>query len=186
MSRFTVHTPSDAPEKSKAILDRTEKALGFVPNLYGTFAGAPALLDAYTKVSMAFDQTSFDATERQTVLLTASRINDCQYCLAAHNTISKMQGVPDEVLTALRDDTPLPTERLEALRTFTKILVEKRGWAPEEDVEAFLSAGFEPQQVLEVVLGVGLKTLSNYTNHLASTPIDEAFAANAPAASSAG
>jgi len=185
MNPFPLHTPSDAPDDSKAILERTEKALGFVPNLYGTFAAAPALLDAYTEISAAFDRTSLDATERQIVLLTASRANDCDYCIAAHSTISKMQGISDEVIRALHDGTELPTPRQEALRTFTRTVVEKRGWAPDEAVRSFLDAGFEPQQVLEVILGIGMKTLSNYTNHVASPPIDEAFAANAPKASSA-
>jgi alkylhydroperoxidase family enzyme len=87
-----------------------------------------------------------------------------------------MTGAPAELVAALRSGTPLPDSRLESLRTFTGKLVQRRGWLEDADVQEFLAAGFEQQQVLEVVLGVTQKTLSNYANHLAGTPVDAAFA----------
>lgn len=175
MSPFNIHTPESAPQGSRPILEGAQKALGFVPNLYGTFAESPELLKAYTTVGQIFDQTSFTPTERQIVLLATSAINGCDYCMAAHSTIAGMQSVPADVVAALRDDQPIADPKLEALRQFTTKLVEKRGWADEADVNAFLAAGYTKAQVFEVVLGVGMKTLSNYTNHIAATPLDEAF-----------
>jgi alkylhydroperoxidase family enzyme len=87
-----------------------------------------------------------------------------------------MQKVPEEVIEALREERPISDPRLEALRRFTETLVEKRGWASEQEVRTFLETGFRRSQVLEVVLGVTLKTLSNYTNNLVDTPLDKAFA----------
>jgi alkylhydroperoxidase family enzyme len=87
-----------------------------------------------------------------------------------------MQKVPEEVIEALGEERPIPDPRLEALRRFTETLVEKRGWASEQEVRTFLDAGFSRSQVLEVVLGVTLMTLSNYTNNLVDTPLDKAFA----------
>ncbi|MEM7305094.1 MAG: carboxymuconolactone decarboxylase family protein [Planctomycetota bacterium] len=175
MTSFPVHTQDSAPDRAKPILEGAQRAMGFVPNLYGTFAGSPALLEAYTALSKAFDSTSFTATERQVVLLTASFENGCDYCMAAHSTIAGMQKVPADVVEALREGAPIGEARLDALANFTRIVVRERGWASEDDIQAFLAAGFEQPQVLEVILGVGMKTLSNYTNHVASTPLDAAF-----------
>ncbi len=96
-----------------------------------------------------------------------------------------MSKVPEEVIASLRDDRPISYAKLEALRQFTKAVVSQRGWVPEQNLQAFLDAGYTRAQVLEVVLGVSLKTLSNFINHLAETPIDEQFQAFAPEETSA-
>jgi alkylhydroperoxidase family enzyme len=90
-----------------------------------------------------------------------------------------MQKVPTDVVEAIREDRPISDSRLEALRVFTTTVVEKQGWLADEDVAAFLAAGFTKAQILEVILGVSFKTLSNYTNHIADTPLDPAFQAAA-------
>lgn len=173
---YPVHTTESAPEASKPILAGAQKAYGFVPNLLGTMAEAPALLKAYTTLSGIFDESSLTATERQIVLLATSVHNACGYCVAAHSAIAGMQRVPADVVAALREGTPIEDPRLEALRRFATAVVASRGWPSEQETARFLDAGFGRQQVLEVVLGIGLKTLSNYTNHIAETPLDAAFA----------
>jgi alkylhydroperoxidase family enzyme len=90
--------------------------------------------------------------------------------------LAKAEKVPAEVVTAIREDKPITDERLEALRRFVEIMLEKRGWPEEGDLKAFYDAGYTRANVLEVILGIGLNTLSNYTNHVAGTPIDQAFA----------
>jgi uncharacterized peroxidase-related enzyme len=177
MTRFPTHTPATAPERSRQILESTQKALGFVPNLYATFAESPAVLQGYTALGAAFGQSSFDAAERQVVLLTTSFENGCEYCMAAHSTIAGMEGVPPDVVGAVRDGVPTGDARLDALARFTRSVVQERGWVGDADLKAFLAAGFTKAQALEVVLGVGLKTISNYVNHIASTPVDDAFQA---------
>lgn len=176
---FKIHTTDSAPEGAKDILNGARQKYGFVPNLLGMMSEAPALLKAYTTLNGIFDESSFSPSERQVVLLTVSYENGCEYCVAAHSVIAGMQQVPDEVVSALRDNSPIPDEKLEALRQFTRKVVQSRGWPEEADVKAFLDAGYGRQQILEVVLGVGLKTLSNYANHLADTPLDDAFAGQA-------
>ena len=180
MKSFQIHDRQSAPEGSQATLAAAEKAFGGIPNLFGVFAGSPAILKAYTNLdALLTKESGFDATELQVVLMTVSYENGCDYCMAAHSTISGLQGVPVEVVTALRDGSALPNERLEALRTFTRRVVESRGWAGEDAIDAFVQAGFSQRHVLEVVLGVAFKTLSNYTNHLAETPLDANFAPQA-------
>ena len=139
MTHFTVHTIESAPEKSKATLTQAKKSLGFVPNLYGVLAESPAMLEAYATVGGIFDRsTSFTATERQVILLTAIFENECDYCMAAHSTIAGMQRVPDDVVEALRAGKPIADPKLEALSAFTRQVVRERGWASDENVRAFL------------------------------------------------
>ncbi len=173
---YTVHTPETAPAAARETLAGAKKAFGFVPNLLGVMAEAPVLVKAYTTLSRIFDETSFSPAERQVVLLTVSYENGCEYCVAAHSVIAGVQQVPGDVVEAIRDGKPIADRKLEALRRFTAAVTKTRGWPSIDETKAFLKAGYTKTQVLEVVLGVGMKTLSNYTNHIAGTPLDEAFA----------
>ena len=176
MTTFQVHTLDSAPEGSRPTLTQAQKVMGFIPNLYGVFAESPAMLEAYATLGGIFEKsTSLSATERQVILLSAIFENECDYCMAAHSTIAEMQRVPKEVVEALRQDEPIADPKLQALSAFTRRVVHERGWVPESDAQAFLDAGYNKAQMLEVILGVGMKILSNYTNHIARTPVDEAF-----------
>jgi uncharacterized peroxidase-related enzyme len=179
MTDFTVHTEATAPEASKPIIQGARKAYGFLPNLMAVFAESPAMAEAYGTLSTIFDKTDLSATERQVILMTNNRLNNCTYCMAAHSTISEMQKVPTDVIEALRTDTPIADAKLEALRVFAARINESRGHVSQGDLDAFLAAGYTKANVLEVILGTGLKVLSNYTNHVADTPLDRAFQANA-------
>lgn len=174
---FTIHTPENAPEGSRAGLEGAKKKMGMVPNLLGVLAGAPSALASYQALSGAIASSSFTPTEQQVVLIATSVENDCRYCVAAHTTISKGARVPEDVLDSLRSDTPIADSKLEALRQFTLAIVRKKGWVEADDLEAFTAAGYGPAQVLEVITGVALKTLTNYVNHIAETPLDAPFQA---------
>ncbi|MEM9913070.1 MAG: carboxymuconolactone decarboxylase family protein, partial [Pseudomonadota bacterium] len=101
--------------------------------------------------------------------------HECHYCVPAHTGIAKMMKVSDEISEALRNETPLPTAKLEALRTFTVQMVRARGNVTEAQMQAFFDAGYGHRAVLDVVLGLAQKTMSNYINHMAQTPVDEVF-----------
>jgi len=179
MNIFDVHTIESAPAPAAEMLGEIEKAYGFIPNLYGVFAESPAALRAYMILGKILDESSFSATERQLIILAASRFNECNYCIAAHTVVAGMQKVPTDVVEAIREDRPISDSRLQTLRAFTTAVVEKRGWVSDEDVSTFVAAGYSKAQILEVILGVSFKTLSNYTNHIADTPLDAAFEAGA-------
>ncbi len=177
MTNFNTYTLETVPEAGRETLESVKKKDGFVPNLIGTMVESPALAEAYVNISQSFGESSFTPTEQQVVLLAASRVNECDYCIAAHSTVAKLSEVPASVVNAIRDDEPLEDPRLEALKTFTRQVVEQRGWVGETAVGAFIDAGFTRAQVLEVVLGAAMKTLSNYTNHIAEPALDAAFQA---------
>lgn len=176
MLRFPLVNAETAPEASVDTIKAVNAAYGFLPNLIGTLGNSPAAVQAYASVSGAFEGSSLSPVEQQVVLLTTSVENQCHYCVAAHTAVAKMVGAPDEVAAALRAGDSLSDPRLEALRSLTLSVVRNRGWVPDEDLSAFLAAGFEKAQVLDVVTGVVQKTLSNYVNHIAETELDDAFA----------
>lgn len=178
MSRFPIHSIESAPAASQPVLTGAKAAFGFVPNLLGMLAEAPAALQSYVAVSSAFQKSSLTSAEQQVVLLTVSVLNECRYCVAAHTMIAAGAKVPAEVVQALRAGGTIADPKLEALRRFTEAVVRQRGWAMDE-LAGFLSAGYSRAQVLEVLAGVTQKTLSNYANHLAGTPLDAAFAPSA-------
>lgn len=175
MTSFTLHDETTAPEESRALLAGSRKAYGMIPGLHAVMAEAPGLLEAYQRVHQLFVDSSFGKDELTVVWQTVNVENECHYCVPAHTGIAKSMGVDDAITDALRDGTPLPSARLEALRTFTLAVVRNRGNVDEAGVEAFLGAGFTRRQILEVILGYAQKVMSNYTNHLAGTPVDKAF-----------
>ncbi|MHA1527398.1 MAG: carboxymuconolactone decarboxylase family protein [Alphaproteobacteria bacterium] len=175
MTTFPVHSSETAPDGSKPILTEVQKSMGFVPNLIRVMAEAPVAAEAYLSLMDIFERSSLSDTEQQTVLLSASFVNGCDYCMAAHTMLAKMKRVPGEIVEALRIGAPLGDPRLDALATLTRSIVETRGWPDEAATEAFFKAGFGTSEYLEVVVGVTVKTLSNYVNHAAGTPLDAAF-----------
>lgn len=172
---YKFHTEETAPEGSKEILGHVKQKYGFIPNAFRVMAEAPAVAKSYVALAQLFGETSLTETERQIVLLATSFANGCDYCMAAHSTGAQVQKVPSDIIDALRNNTPIGDKKLEALRRFTFEVTEKRGYPSETILREFLASGYTQAQILEVVLGVSFKTLSNYTNHLAKTPLDEAF-----------
>lgn len=175
MLQFPVHTVDSAPGPSKDILAQAGKAFGFVPNLLGVLASAPAAAQAYFTLSGIFNTTSLSDIERQIVLLTVSRENGCDYCLAAHTAGATMARIPPTVLNAFKAGQRLPDAKLDALYRMVQVLVTKRGRPDAADLDGFVAAGYSSAQLLEIIVAIALKTISNYTNHVADTPLDEPF-----------
>lgn len=173
MVDFTLHDKASAPEAARERLEAAEQKMGFVPNLFAKMAEAPTTLEAYQTLDGIFARTSLSPVEREVVLLATSVYHRCHFCVAAHSGRAKQAGMNDADLEALRHGGDLPDPRLNALAAFTRVVVHERGWAGDDAVQRFLDAGFERQQALEVILGVSLKTLSNYTNHIAGTPLNK-------------
>ncbi|MDF1576585.1 MAG: carboxymuconolactone decarboxylase family protein [Bacteroidales bacterium] len=173
MVRFKLHTPETAPEKTKEILIGALEQNGFLPNLYRIMAESPELLKAYAQMTQLFTETSLSPEEKNIVWLTVSYHNQCQYCMAIHSMVAEMFKLPDEMIEALRTGQLIKNEKWQALRKFTELLVEKRGWASEEEIQKFLDAGYTRKHVLELVVGIAQKIISNYVNHITHTPLDE-------------
>ncbi|CAM1333325.1 protein of unknown function [Tenacibaculum aestuariivivum] len=83
--------------------------------------------------------------------------------------------VSDTITEALRNESPLGNFKLEALRNMTLSIVRNRGQVTQEDLNNFYAVGYDEKHVLEIILGLSQKTISNYVNHIANTPVDEGF-----------
>ncbi|KMP12306.1 hypothetical protein UR09_01495 [Candidatus Nitromaritima sp. SCGC AAA799-A02] len=173
--KFQIHTLETAPKAARGMLEQIKSKYGFIPNLAGALAEAPPALGAYLAAYEKFEQGSLSDVERNVVLLAASRGNECNYCVSAHSVVAAMHQVPGQAVEAVRNSQKIDDTRLEAIRAFTQKMVKNRGWVSEEDIGAFMDAGYSKAQVLEVIVGVMVKTLSNYANHIAKTPLDAAF-----------
>ena len=174
--QFPIHTKETAPEGSRATLEVTAKKYGFVPNLFGVLAESPTAMQAYAGINKALEQSALSPVEQQVVALTVSATNDCAYCMGAHSAVAQMVHMPDDVLAALREQKPLSDQKLNALRALVLSVLRHRGWVPEADLEHVVAAGYTQRHVLDVLTIVALKTLSNYVNHIAHTPLDPQFA----------
>ncbi len=176
MTTFTIHSSTQAPAQSQAMLAAVQKKYSFVPNLFGALAEAPATLEAYIALGSALEKSSLNPAEQQAVLIATSVENGCEYCVAAHSLVAKhMLKVDAAVVDALRSKSNIPDGKLQALAVFTRAIVANRGVVNGKPLEDFIAAGYSKQQVLEVILGVAMKTLSNYANSVMSTTLDDAF-----------
>lgn len=175
MSMFKIHTIESAPAESKPMLEGAQQSFGMVPNLLAVLSEAPGVLDAYTQLHNRFENSSFTADELTVVWQAINVEHECHYCVPAHTAIAGMMKVDPAITEALRNETALPTEKLEKLRETTLAMVRSRGRLTDAEMDAFFAAGYTQRQLLEIVLGLSQKVISNYVNHLAHTPIDAPF-----------
>lgn len=171
-------TLEQAQAEGRAVLEKAHKQGRFIPNMHAAMAHVPGLLEIYLA---GYDTLRKDASltsqEQETIFLTISRENGCVYCMAAHSTLADTASkLAPEVTEAIRNNLPIPDSRLAALSAFTQILFTSRGRPSAEQAQAFLAAGYNEHHMLLIVLALAVKTLSNYSNHLFHTPVDELFA----------
>ncbi len=179
MSTFEFHSPATAPDAARPLLEKVASQFGFVPGLLGGLANSPAALEGYLTLAGVFERSSLTRVEQQVVALAVSVENACEFCVSAHSFIARnLAKVDVDTIQALRNGGKLTDPRLDALATFARQIVARRGWVDDRDISDFEGAGFDRAQALDVVLGVSLKTLSNYANHILKTPVDSAFLAD--------
>ncbi len=165
--------------EAKEIIESTKAQLGFVPNMYRTMANSQGYLSTYIHGYKAFRESSgFTAQEQELIFLVISRENGCDYCTAAHSMIAdKVAKFESDQLAAIRAGQVLADEKLQALSTFTSRVLESRGLISKAEAAAFLEVGYSEKQILEIILAISVKTLSNYSNHIFHTDLDAAFEA---------
>lgn len=168
-----------AQGKAKDLLDGARAKLGFVPNMYRGMAVNPGLLSTYLHGYALFRESgNFTPPEQEVVFLTISEANGCDYCTAAHSMLAvKVTKLGETHTQELRDGKPLSNAKLEALRRFTHHMWATRGLPTRAEAEAFKAAGFADVHVLEIILALAVKTISNYANHVNHTALDDVFSA---------
>jgi alkylhydroperoxidase family enzyme len=177
MSNFELYSLENAPDAAKPLLEKSIKGFGMLPNLHAVMAESPALLDAYQQLHELAQNASFDKDELTVVWQTINVEHGCHYCVPAHTAIANMMGVDADITEALRNQSPLESTKLETLRDTTLLMVRNRGIIKQVDIDTFYAVGFNKQNLLDIVLILAQKVMSNFTNHLAETPVDDAFQA---------
>lgn len=163
---------------SQEILEKTKKGLGFVPNMYTKMSNNTSLLDAYTYSYNSFRVNSgFTPEEQEVIFLSIAYENNCEYCMAAHSFVGDMMSkVPTKVTDAIRAGKQIPDVKLAALSRLSRSLTVNRGVVLQGEIDAFIAVGYTEVHVLGIITGVAVKTLSNYSNHIANPDVDDAFA----------
>ncbi|MDR2325568.1 MAG: carboxymuconolactone decarboxylase family protein [Acidovorax sp.] len=181
MPRIPLQTPVTAPEASKPLVEKALANNGFLPNLIGLLANAPAALETYMTVSGINARASLSLAEREVVQLTAAHTHGCDFCLAGHTAIvTKKLDLDRSISLQLQRGQATGDARLDAVQTFTKAVIASRGAVSDEALAAFKAAGYDDQQALEVVLGVSLATLCNFANNLGQPAINPELQPFAP------
>lgn len=173
--QFKLHTLETAPEESKKVLEKVHKKYGRIPNLLAVLAESPQTLNAYLALSDLFENTSFNNEELTIVWQTINIENKCHYCVPAHTAIAHSMKVSQELIDALRNKENMPTEKYQVLYNTVLSVVRNHGFLTDSEKANFFSVGYSEKQLLEIVLGMSQKVISNYTNHIAETPIDDVF-----------
>ncbi len=162
-------------QKTNAKLVQIWKAIGFVPNLYRELNINPATLMVYLQGQEALANGLLTSLEQHAVQLRVSSFNGCYYCQAAHRWLGRENGLSSQDLKAIAQGIGPVDERLAAIVRATNLLLEKKGWLSGEDLSTLEYEGMDRATLYEIVALIGLKTISNYVNHIAHTPVDEQF-----------
>ncbi|MGB5942446.1 MAG: carboxymuconolactone decarboxylase family protein [Leeuwenhoekiella sp.] len=170
MSIINVPSKDQVNATNQAIFDQLEGKLGFVPNLYATYALSNNALKNYLALSGA--PTSLNNKEKEVVNLAVSQVNECAYCLAAHTAIGKMNGLSDEQILQARRGELIDNQKLDALAKLARNATENRGRTDERVVENFLTAGYTKENLIDTLVLIGDKTISNYLHSTTQVPID--------------
>ncbi len=181
-----LHDYETAPEGSKATLAAVDKANGFTPNLFRALGNSPSALNGFAAFVDANEGGTLSPAERQIVQLTASVTNRGEYCVAGHTAFATSMGMSAETITAIRENRPLSDKRHEGLVRFTRALLCSQGHPTADDKAAFAAAGFGTEQILEVIVGIALKTVTNYVTSGLDLPLDGQFQPHAWSAAADG
>ncbi len=171
MPRIKAIEPDQATGQAKQLLDALDEKFGMVPNLARTLVNSPAALQGYLALGEALESGVLPAKLREQIALTVSEANGCGYCVAAHCAIGKSVGLSENELTDARQSSS-PDSKVDAALHFARQLVEKRGWASDDELDRVRRAGYDDGEIVEIIAVVSWKTFANYFNHVANTTVD--------------
>lgn len=174
MQKLILHTSESAPADSRDNLESVEKGLGFIPNVFAAIAESPVALKAFAGMNNSYQESKFSDVERQVILLATSTENRCVYCVAGHTAFAESLGIDKTLVESMRNFKSLTDTRLDTLNKLSRALVNRRGQVKEE-LDDFYKAGYSQHHFFELVLGICIKTFSNYVSNALSMPLDDAF-----------
>lgn len=167
---FTVPTRAEVSPANQTIFDNLKNGLGFVPNLYAYYAKNETALGDY--LALQNRKSTLKAKERELINLVTSQINECKYCLAAHTAIGKMNGYSDTQILEIRQGSAGFDTKLDALAKVTAALVQNKGRVNDETKAQFFNAGYTEANLIDVLIVVGDKIISNYLHNFTGFEVD--------------
>ncbi|MEM7371955.1 MAG: carboxymuconolactone decarboxylase family protein [Bacteroidota bacterium] len=170
MTTFNVPTQNEVSAQNQAIFDQLKQGVGFVPNLYATYAYSDTALGDY--LSLQGRKSSLKAKEKEVINLVVSQINGCRYCQSAHTALGKMNGFTEEQILELRGGSASFDPKLDALAKFVKDITLNRSKPSQESVENFFAAGYDKANLVDVLFVIGDKFISNFLHGVTQIPID--------------
>ena len=175
MTNFSVHTIASAPERSKPALQQLQSAFGMIPNIAGTMATSPVLINSLVGLFGNVHGGSFTEAQVQTVLLTDAVTNACTWAVAFHTALALKEGLDPADVEAIREGRLPKDGKLAALSALARTMIERRGRLGDADVDRFIAAGFGKDHALEVIAIVAASTITNYTGSVTKTPLEPMF-----------
>jgi alkylhydroperoxidase family enzyme len=174
MTNYPIHTIDTAPDYAKQPFALLQEAFGFIPGVAGAMANSSPLMNSFFSAFGHFrGDGTFTPAERQVLLLSNAVTNNSAWAVAFHTLEALADGVPAAEVDAIRQGRLPADPRFAALSALTRALIAQRGHLDETDTTAFLAAGFDRNQVLEVVTGVAISTMTNYVAAVADLPLEE-------------
>ncbi len=170
MRPFDVPTRDEVTEQNQKIFDDLKSKVGFVPNIYATYAYSEHAPARY--LAFANGKTSLNNKEKEVINLAVSQVNGCSYCQAAHTAIGKMNGFTEEQTIELRQGRAPFSEKLDALARLAKSITENRGNISDELLANFFDAGYTKENLVDVILNIGDKTTTNLLHNVTDIPVD--------------
>jgi len=170
MTSINVPTRDDVSPANQELFDALKKGLGMVPNLYATLAHSETALGSYLALQNA--KSSISGKAREVVNLVVSQVNSCEYCLAAHTVVGKMTGLSDEQILEIRAGKASFDPKLDALARLVRNIAIERGHADPALVDAFFAAGWTKANLVDTIVTIGDKTVTNYLHGTTRVPVD--------------
>lgn len=170
MTTFNVPTRNEVSDQNKKIFDDLEEKLGFVPNIYATYAYSDNAPARY--LTFANGKTSINNKEKEVINLVVSQVNGCTYCQAAHTQLGKMNGFSEEQTVELRQGRAPFDEKLDTLVKLAKEIADNRGNVSQEALQNFFDAGYNKENLVDLILNVGEKATTNFLHNVTGIPVD--------------
>jgi uncharacterized peroxidase-related enzyme len=172
MQRLTALNPETTTGKSKELFNAIQSKLGMVPNMMRTMGNSPAVLNGYLSLNSALAESTIGGKLGELIALTVANANGCEYCNAAHSFIGEKLVHIDAAAIADAREGRSSDAKIRAALDFARVIVQKRGLASEDDVNALKTAGYDDAGIAEIIAHVGLNLLTNYFNNTAKVTVD--------------
>lgn len=167
---FKVPKIEEVLEHDRRLLYALQQSMGFVPNVYAFMTHSETALKRF--LDFMDVPTVFDAVQTEAIHLVTSQVNQNPYCLAAHTAIAKKLGMTDARIEAIRKGRVDWDEKLAILVDFTCQLVTNRGKVSPEMTDRFYESGYTDACLVDLVMLVGMTTITNYLNNATWIPVD--------------